>query len=157
MRQNFETNRSIEHVLLLARNLFELREYKKCSYVLKEHLSRNEDDQSLIFYYYYSIWMAGLIRKEEEIYETEAVNTMVNRAPIHCEIQLLEREFKKLYEKGRLTSGINLYLYGLVLKEQERKEDARRLFIQALNVFPCFWSCWIELCRIIESEDLVHF
>jgi anaphase-promoting complex subunit 8 len=56
-------------VLLLAKNLFELREYKKCANMLKEHRSRHPFNQSLIFYYYYSLWMSGLIRKEEELYE----------------------------------------------------------------------------------------
>lgn len=59
----------IESVLLLIKNLFELREYKKCSHLLKEYRLRYPDNQSVIFYYYYSVWMNGLIRKEEEIYE----------------------------------------------------------------------------------------
>jgi hypothetical protein len=32
---------------------------------------------------------------------------------------MLERELKKLEKEGRLK-GINLYVYGLVLREQER-------------------------------------
>ena len=59
----------VESVLLLIKNLFELREYKKCSHLLKEYRLRYPDNQSVIFYYYYSLWMNGLIRKEEEIYE----------------------------------------------------------------------------------------
>lgn len=50
---------------------------------------------------------------------------------------------------------MNLYLYGLVLREQERSREARKLFIECLNEFPYLWSAWIELCKIIESEDLV--
>ena len=59
----------VECVLLLIKNLFELREYKKCASILKEYRFRYPDNQSIIFYYYYSLWMNGLIRKEEEIYE----------------------------------------------------------------------------------------
>lgn len=55
--------------MLLAKNLFELREYKKCSHILKDYRSVYPNNQSLIFYYCYSLWMSGLIRKEEEIYE----------------------------------------------------------------------------------------
>jgi hypothetical protein len=32
---------------------------------------------------------------------------------------MLERELKNLYQDGKLK-GINLYIYGLVLREQER-------------------------------------
>lgn len=41
------------------------------------------------------------------------------KAPSHPDIQMLERELKKLEKEGRLK-GINLYVYGLVLREQER-------------------------------------
>ena len=37
--------------------------------MLKDYRQSFPKNQSLIFYYYYSIWMSGLIRKEEEIYE----------------------------------------------------------------------------------------
>ena len=40
-----------------------------------------------------------------------------NKSPSHPEIQTLERDLKKLYSEGRLK-GINLYIYGLVLKEK---------------------------------------
>jgi hypothetical protein len=42
-----------------------------------------------------------------------------NKPPQHSEIHNLERELKKLYQAGTLN-GLNLYLYGLVLNEQER-------------------------------------
>jgi hypothetical protein len=41
------------------------------------------------------------------------------KAPSHPDIQMLERELKNLYQDGKLK-GINLYIYGLVLREQER-------------------------------------
>lgn len=40
-----------------------------------------------------------------------------NKAACHPDIQLLERELKILYKDGKLR-GVNLYIYGLVLKEQ---------------------------------------
>jgi tetratricopeptide (TPR) repeat protein len=98
--------------------------------------------------------MGGLIRKEEEMYENcnfyhhHVEGT--NKVAVHPEVQTIERELKNLYNEGNL-SGLNLYLYGLVLKEQERLTEARNIFIQALNKFPYLWSCWLELCRIIES------
>ena len=40
-----------------------------------------------------------------------------NKIPVHPEVHLIERELKALHKNSSL-SGINLYLYGLVLKEQ---------------------------------------
>jgi hypothetical protein len=70
----------------------ELREYKKCANMLKEHRIRQPKNQSLIFYYYYSLWMAGLIRKEEEIYENGKIDPRLEgtgRPPQHAEIHNL--------------------------------------------------------------------
>ena len=58
------------------------------------------------------------------------------------EITLLGSKFKEMYEKGQLRD-ITLYLYGLILKEQEQIEEAREVFMKCLNSFPCFWSCWV--------------
>ena len=62
-KSTFESHPQAENVLLLAKNLFELREYKKCHHLLKDYRAKYPDDQKLIFYYYYSLWMNGLIRK----------------------------------------------------------------------------------------------
>ena len=67
--RNVQNPPEVESILLLIKNLFELREYKKCAHILKEYRLKYPDNQSVIFYYYYSLWMNGLIRKEEEIYE----------------------------------------------------------------------------------------
>jgi anaphase-promoting complex subunit 8 len=88
-----ESPADVAMVLLLIKNLFELREHKKCVHILKEYRLKYPDNQSVIFYYYYSIWRNGLIRKEEEIYENE----QSNKIPSHPEIQVLDRELHKLY------------------------------------------------------------
>lgn len=59
---------SLADTLMVARTLFDLREYKKCAQLLKQPLEKYPRNQSVIFFHYYSLWMAGLIRKEEEIY-----------------------------------------------------------------------------------------
>lgn len=55
------------------------------------------------------------LRKRYSCLHTEGTN----KPPQHSEIHNLERDLKKLYNSGHLH-GINLYIYGLVLKEQER-------------------------------------
>lgn len=139
-------------VLLVARGLFDLREYKKCAYLLKDFIT-NPEYQAAIFLYYYSLYLAGEIRKEEEMLENGESNA---KMVINGELEIIEREYEKLFAQNKLNE-FNLYLYGLVLKDQEKKQEARNVFISVLNKFPCFWSCWLELCRLIEGEDLVFF
>ena len=53
--------------LMYARSLFDLREFKRCAHVLKPLLGTK--NQSVIFMYYYTLYMYGDIRKQEEEYE----------------------------------------------------------------------------------------
>jgi len=55
---------AISDILMFARDLFDLREFKRCQFVLKPYLSTG--NQSVIFLYYYSLFMYGDIRKLEE-------------------------------------------------------------------------------------------
>ena len=73
---------------------------------------------------------------------------------INSELTIIERELEKFYKQGKLNE-FNLYLYGLVLKEQERKKEAKSIFVNVLNIFPCFWSCWLELCKLMDPEEYV--
>lgn len=72
------------------------------------------------------------------------------RAQTNPEIVLLAQKLKELYD-NKVLSDITLYLYGLVLKEQEKMQEAKKVFLEVLNSFPCFWSCWIELSKIIVN------
>ncbi|KAL4478389.1 hypothetical protein ABPG74_006624 [Tetrahymena malaccensis] len=134
--------------LLVARNLFDLREFKKCAHILKDY-AQNPKYQQCIFLYYYALYMAGEIRKEEEMFEEEQSSKRV----VNPELSLIYRDLDQMYKKGDLCD-VNRYLYGLVLKDQERTEEARQVFLGVLNDFPCFWSAWIELCKLIQTEDI---
>lgn len=67
--------------------------------------------------------MYGELRKEEEMHENE--NSKVATNP---ELKLLERELTRLYQSKQLTN-LNLYLYGLVLKDTQRIREAKEIFI----------------------------
>ena len=54
--------------VLIARNLLDLREFKKCAHMVEKY-RKNPAFQSAIFIHYYALFMSGEIRKEEEIYE----------------------------------------------------------------------------------------
>jgi len=148
--------------VMLARNLFDLREFKKCAHLVARY-AKNPAYQSAIFLYYYSLFMAGEMRKEEEMYENgkkEKNNKIIflesnPKGTVNQELALIEMELAKLYQQDQLNE-LNLYLYGLVLKEKMKKEEAKEVFIKVLNMFPCFWSAWLELCKLIEGEDHVN-
>lgn len=66
---------------------------------------------------------------------------------------MIEKDLEKLYLEGRM-SELTLFIYGLVLKEQQRLKEAKEIFILILNKMPCFWSAWLELAKLIQSDDI---
>lgn len=44
------------------------------------------------------------------------------------------------------------YLLGIILRDLERKEEAKVAFITALQKFPLNWSAWYDLTKLFESK-----
>ena len=67
--QIYEENADSEHYdkMILARNLFDLRELKKCAYVLKDY-KNDLNNQDMMFLHYYSLFLHGAMKKEENKY-----------------------------------------------------------------------------------------
>ena len=74
--------------------------------------------QPAIFLMYYSIFLAGELRKSEEVMEAEGLDdpgakkaTIVNE-----ELERAQKMLGVLYEQGQLD-GLNMYLYSILLKK----------------------------------------
>ncbi|KRX02888.1 hypothetical protein PPERSA_04091 [Pseudocohnilembus persalinus] len=134
--------------LMLARSLFDLKEYKKCAHTLKEFIE-DKANQPAIFLHYYSLYLSGEIRKEEELFENDQNSKMV----VNQELKVIERGLEKLFQQGALNE-MNQYLYGLIMKHQQEEEKAKIIFVNILNNFPCFWSVWLELNNLIQGQTL---
>ncbi len=46
-----------------------------------------------------------------------------------------------------------MYLYGVILKERNKKEQAREVFVKALNRNPLLWSAWLEIGSLLTPSD----
>ena len=64
----------------------------------------------------------------------------------------MEAQLKQMREAGQL-SAINLYLLGVLLKRKNCKDEAREVFVEALNKMPLLWSAWLELASLINQKD----
>ena len=49
------------------------------------------------------------------------------------------------------------YLFGVILKDLNEREEAKKFFINSLNKFPYLWSAWVELCLLLEQNDYVKY
>ena len=89
-------------ILLVAKSLFDLREFKKCASMLKDVVAFAENQQA-IFLYYYSLYLYGEMKKEEEMFENDQNPKMaVNR-----EVRDIERELGTLYINNQLNEVDN--------------------------------------------------
>ena len=116
----FEKPCEVTDALNLARTLFDLREFRKCCHVLKPYA--NERNQSALFLHYYSLFLVSEQSKEEEIIQSGdkvQCSTVQNK-----EVVVIESELRTLYEEKKLN-GINLYLYGVILRERNKKDEAK--------------------------------
>ncbi|CDW85316.1 anaphase-promoting complex subunit 8-like [Stylonychia lemnae] len=144
----FEKPSEATDTLNLARALFDLREYRKCSNLLKP--LANHKNQSALFLHYYSLFQVSEMTKEEEILQTGdkiSCSSVQNK-----ELALIEADLQSLYQKD-LLNGINLYLYGVILREKNKKDEAKQVLIQALNKQPLLWSAWLELGSMIKQTE----
>ena len=65
---------------------------------------------------------------------------------------MIEQDLQQYYEKD-LLNGLNLYLYGVILKEKNRKDEAKQVFLQSLNKSPMLWSAWLELSSLLSQKE----
>lgn len=139
----------------LARDLFDLRELKKAAYILKEY-KEDLNEQSCMFMHHYCLWMHGDMVKKENSYQAEYEHSnqgFSKNTPINLYSKNILETFKPLFARKQLND-LNCYLYGLALKENEQNEEAIRALIQALNINPCLWTAWLEICLIITKNDI---
>ena len=61
----------------------------------------------------------------------------------------IEQEMKD-FEKNNELNAINMYLLGMIYKEQNRKQDAREIFTKSLKNQPLLWSAWLELGSLLD-------
>ena len=167
--ENTDTSRSFKQMyrddydspnadkLQLARTLYDTRELKRCAHVLKAY-EVNPDCQSSLFLYNYALYMHGSQRREEEIFERNkskqyAGIKVSDSSVCNQQSKNLVRGLERLYNEDRLDD-MNTYMYGLVLVDIQRYEDASKAFIKCLNLNPLHWSAWQELARLIIQDEI---
>ena len=93
---------------------------------------------------------AGDKRKEEEIIETGG--PLGRGGAANEETPALEQTLRSKFEGGSLDA-FGLYVYGRVLRDCERKEEARDMLQASVNEYPWNWSAWMEL-QVCASDHV---
>uniref|UniRef100_A0A061QKZ3 Anaphase-promoting complex subunit 8 n=1 Tax=Tetraselmis sp. GSL018 TaxID=582737 RepID=A0A061QKZ3_9CHLO len=132
----------LDDVYLLAKAYFDCKEYRRAH----SHLKGKNSARSK-FLRCYSIYLAGVKQQEEE--RIEKSGPLGKADASNTELEGLELELQREYEQGT-ADGFSLYVYGLVLIDKERTQDAVEVLRASVSSYPCNWSAWqalIGICR----------
>jgi anaphase-promoting complex subunit 8 len=140
---------SIKNTLQYASTLFDLKEFRKCSFVLKPYAKPNY--QTAMFLYYLSEYNLIEQKKQEEMLDTTEIGAKSFNSRDYVRLQ---QSLEVYYQKDELDA-FNLYLYAIVLKELQLMDACRIALIKSLNLFPYLWSAWVELSLISKQSDMV--
>ena len=145
--QRYKNNEyKIKDILTYANCLFDLREYLKCLNTLSNY-TNNETPTAMFLYYYCQYMIIQQKMQEEKLENSDNLNFKYSSS---IEINKLQKE---LSQKEENFSPFMNYLYGVILKDLKRYNEAKNYFIKCLNEFPFLWSCWLELCSILKIID----
>ena len=134
--------------VLLAKAYFDTNEFQRAAHVLEGVRSSRG-----CFLRWYSLFLAGEKRKEEETLEEVNAGAAPASVPstkprvINQQLAQLEAELKPLAEAGKLD-GYGSYAYAMVLRELQRPKETTVALAQALRSVPCLWAAWIELASL---------
>lgn len=134
-------------VYLLAKSYFDVHEYDRASFVLKDCKSAKAR-----FLHLYAKYIAGEKRKDED---SEMVlgpldGAVTGNKELQGIITKLEGYFSEKEDWGEEDSWL-LFLYGIALFKHKNEHDARGALIRSVNLYPYNWSAWQELGATIGN------
>ncbi|GMH36425.1 hypothetical protein BSKO_04293 [Bryopsis sp. KO-2023] len=134
---------------LRARQFFEAREYRRAAHCLEDVPGDKPK-----FLRCYSMYLAGEKAREEASVEQES-GLLDHGGAQNAELEGLEFDLAEM-TAHRPCSPFLLYVYGLVLADRKRAEDARHAIIMSLNFYPCNWGAWQVLQGLCSSLEILH-
>lgn len=140
----------IKDVISYAASLFDLNEFVKCTFILKNYATPKYP--TAMFLYYYSEYMIIQQRKQEDLIENSDLGSKYySSSELSKLYQILVN-----YENKNEMCPFMLYLYGIILKDLKMLNEAKIIFIRCLNQFPFLWPAWVELALITKQNEIVN-
>ncbi|MCQ2818658.1 MAG: tetratricopeptide repeat protein [archaeon] len=136
----------IKDVLTYASSLLDLKEFVKCKGILSKYAIPKYP--SAMFIYFYCEYMLIQQQMQEGMLEKKDSEQFNYTDPSN-----LNKLQKDLEKSANEFSPFMSYLYGVILKDLKRFDEAKKYFIICLSQFPFLWSCWVELCKISSITD----
>jgi len=123
----------------MSKCYFDLKEYDRCIYFAEKGTT-----PCVKFLRYYAKYLALEKKRVEDM--TEPCYSLVNHRPLN--------QLRADMEEEKVRNGFDgymAYLYGVVCKKLELKNDAVEAFCEAIRKEPLHWGAWHELAFIIDD------
>ncbi|KAL4231898.1 Anaphase-promoting complex subunit 23 [Mactra antiquata] len=129
----------------LATSYFDLREYDRAAFFLKDCVS-----PKCYFLYMYSRYLADEKRKLDKASDSIG-------PPDHLDNEHLKTIRIELGKKhaNKELDGYSLYLYGVVLKKLDLLKDSLDVLLEAIEKEPLHWGTWQELVPLITDREML--
>ena len=142
-----------QDLVLLAKAYFDSNEFLRAAHTL-----RNARAARGRFLRWYSLFLAGEKRKDEEALEesTNAMTAAPTAKPraVNEKLGTLHSELSVEAAAGRLD-GYGLYVFALTLRELQRTDEAVAALKQSVGLAPCLWAAWCEIASLPPEADAV--
>jgi hypothetical protein len=155
---------NIKDVISYASSLFDLKEYVKCSYVLK--LYAIPKYPTAAFLYFYSEYMIIQQKAQEEFMENSDLGSKYSSSTEMSKLlQALNAFFDESVSAPSNQNNISgstelspfiLYLFAIICKEMKIISQAKAALIKSLNIFPFLWPAWVELALLSKQNEMVR-
>lgn len=134
-------------VYSFAKSLFELKEYERCAYHLREHTQ-----QPLLFFLHI---YARYLGAEKKWVENCSASLYTTKKEVRSELIWLKRELESRKRKNELDSYC-LYVYAIVLMKLKLREAAVKALSDVLQLNPFLYAAWGDLSQLMETKDELH-
>ncbi|XP_020614183.1 cell division cycle protein 23 homolog [Orbicella faveolata] len=128
----------------LGKTFFDLKEFDRAAFFLDGCTSHKA-----YFLYMYSRYLAGEKHKNDKMMDVLGPQENVQN-------QALTSLRAELYKKHRELDGFCLYLYGVVLKKLDLREDALEVIQEAVTKEPLHWGAWLELSSLCSDKEVLQ-
>ncbi|OWZ69319.1 hypothetical protein AYX14_03075 [Cryptococcus neoformans] len=136
-----EENIIEEDEFQLARGYFDLKEYDRVAWVLKDAQGSRAK-----FLRYYSMYLSADRKAQESL--PHFLDTKEERLAFYPALSALLSELKKE------SDPYLIYLRGLCYMRLDRRPPAIKCFMGSVKLKPYNWSAWSQMAQLVSSADM---
>lgn len=130
----------LDETYCLAKSYLDLQEYDRVAYFTRDSAGTSQ------FLHYYARYLSDEKKRLDDMVDPV---TATDREASQG-LKDLQVELKALRPK---LDGFGLYIYGVVLKRLQLRQEATEVFVEATHAEPLHWGAWAELSSLIVDRD----